>query len=149
MGAGENSAQSHGADSADRSNGNAHRQFAGDEEQRRVVARRFKVITSSAQLAAILPALEPLDRVAVDTEADSLHCYFEKLCLLQLSFGGKDFLVDPLAGFDLAPLAEILRDKELILQGADFDLRLLKRSLNFTATRVFDTVIAARLLGIR
>ena len=97
----------------------------------------------------ILPQLEPLVRVAVDTEADSLHCYFEKLCLVQLSFDGKDFLIDPLAGFDLAPLRSALTSKEIVLQGADFDLRLLRRAMNFNATKVFDTVIAARLLGLR
>lgn len=107
------------------------------------------MITTSEQLAEILPPLKEVDRVAVDTEADSLHCYFEKLCLVQLSFGGNDYLVDPLAGIDLSPLSEALTDKELVLQGADFDLRLLKRAMNFTATRVFDTVVAARLLGIR
>lgn len=107
------------------------------------------MITTDEQLAAILPALRGIDRVAVDTEADSLHCYFEKLCLVQLSFGGNDYLVDPLAPLDLSPLAEMLTGKELVLQGADFDLRLLKRAMNFTATRVFDTVVAARLLGIR
>jgi ribonuclease D len=68
---------------------------------------------------------------------------------VQMSFGGSDYLIDPLAGFDLAPLSEVLTGKELVLQGADFDLRLLKRSMNFTAVRVFDTVVAARLLGIR
>ncbi|MBA2242492.1 MAG: ribonuclease D, partial [Chthoniobacterales bacterium] len=102
-----------------------------------------------AELAEIIPLLETIDRVAVDTEADSLHCYFEKLCLLQLSFGGNDYLVDPLAGIDLAPLRAVLAEKELVLQGADFDLRLLKRAMDFTATHVFDTVVAARLLGIR
>ena len=107
------------------------------------------MITNEAQLAAMLPQLEHVDRIAVDTEADSLHCYYEKLCLIQLSFDGRDYLVDPLAGFDLAPLATALGDKEIVLQGADFDLRLLKRSINFTAGRIFDTVIAARLLGIR
>ena len=107
------------------------------------------MITNSEQLAKMLPALAPIDRIAVDTEADSLHCYFEKLCLLQLSFGGNDYLVDPLAGFDLGPLREVLTGKELVLQGADFDLRLLKRSMDFVATRVFDTVVAARLLGLR
>ena len=93
--------------------------------------------------------LEPIDRIAVDTEADSLHCYFEKLCLIQVSVPGHDYLVDPLASLDLAPFAEALAHKEIVLQGADFDLRLLRRSLGFAATRVFDTVIAARLLGIR
>ena len=107
------------------------------------------MITNDSQLAAMLPQMEGVDRIAVDTEADSLHCYFEKLCLIQLSFDGRDYLVDPLAGFDLSPLAAALSDKEIVLQGADFDLRLLKRSIDFTAARVFDTVIAARLLGIR
>jgi ribonuclease D len=107
------------------------------------------MIQTDSQLAGFLPQLERIDRIAVDTEADSLHCYFEKLCLVQLSFGGSDYLIDPLAGFDLTPLANALRDKEIVLQGADFDLRLLRRSMDFIATRIFDTVIAARLLGIR
>jgi len=107
------------------------------------------MIATDSQLAELLPQLEGTDRIAVDTEADSLHCYFEKLCLVQLSFGGNDYLVDPLAGFDLSPLANALTEKEIVLQGADFDLRLLRRSMNFVATRVFDTVIAARVLGIR
>jgi ribonuclease D len=107
------------------------------------------VITTDSQLAELLPHLEPVDRVAVDTEADSLHCYFEKLCLIQISVPGGDFLVDPLAGFDLQPLSEALARKEIVLQGADFDLRLLRRAFGFVASRIFDTVIASRLLGIR
>src|SRR6476469_7901509 len=107
------------------------------------------MIQTDAQLAELLPKLEAVDRIAVDTEADSLHCYFEKLCLIQISVPGHDYLVDPLANVDLAPLAQVLAGKEIVLQGADFDLRLLRRSLGFVATRIFDTVIAARLLGIR
>jgi ribonuclease D len=107
------------------------------------------LITTDEGLAAILPHLEPITRVAVDTEADSLHCYHEKLCLVQMSFGGNDYLVDPLAGFDLSPLSRALEGKEIVLQGADFDLRLMKRDMGFTATKVFDTVVASRLLGIR
>ncbi len=107
------------------------------------------MIQTDAQLAEFLPKLETADRVAVDTEADSLHCYFEKLCLIQISVPGHDYLVDPLAQVDLSPLAVALTPKEIVLQGADFDLRLLRRTLGFVATRIFDTVIAARLLGIR
>jgi ribonuclease D len=107
------------------------------------------MIHTDAQLKELLPKLAAVDRVAVDTEADSLHCYFEKLCLIQISVPGHDYLVDPLASLDLAPLASALTGKEIVLQGADFDLRLLRRSLGFVATRIFDTVIAARLLGIR
>lgn len=107
------------------------------------------MIANSDELAAILPHLDGIDRVAIDTEADSLHCYFEKLCLVQISFGGRDFLVDPLAGFDLSPLSAALAGREIALQGADFDLRLLRRSFGFIADRVFDTVIASRLLGLK
>lgn len=107
------------------------------------------MIQNNAQLADLLPKLEGVDRIAVDTEADSLHCYFEKLCLIQISIPGHDCLIDPLAEFDLAPFATALTPKEIVLQGADFDLRLLRRSINFVATRIFDTVIAARLLGLR
>jgi ribonuclease D len=107
------------------------------------------MIVTDSQLTELLTQLEGVDRIAVDTEADSLHCYYEKLCLIQLSFGGNDYLIDPLAGFDLTPLANALAKTEIVLQGADFDLRLLRRSMNFVATRIFDTVIAARVLGIR
>jgi ribonuclease D len=93
--------------------------------------------------------LQSVSRIAIDTEADSLHCYREKLCLLQISVPAHDFLVDPLAGLELAPLAAALEGKEIILHGADYDLRLLRRSFNFKPSRVFDTVIASRLLGIR
>jgi len=107
------------------------------------------MIQTDAQLAELLPKLQSVDRIAVDTEADSLHCYFEKLCLIQISVPDHDYLVDPLTNLSLAPLAEVLAPKEIVLQGADFDLRLLRRSFGFVATRIFDTVIAARLLGIR
>lgn len=107
------------------------------------------MISNPAQLGELLPKLQPLDRIAIDTEADSLHSYFEKLCLLQLSVPGEDFLVDPLAGFDMGPLGAALASKEIVLQGADFDLRLMRRSFAYKADRVFDTVVASRLLGLR
>ena len=109
----------------------------------------FILIANAAQLAGLLQQIKTVDRVAIDTEADSLHSYREKLCLVQISLPGDDYIVDPLANVDLAPLCTVLEAKEIVLHGADFDLRLLRRSWNFTARRIFDTVIAARLLGIR
>jgi ribonuclease D len=106
-------------------------------------------LTGTAEaLAAVLPQLAPHDPIAVDTEADSLHCYFEKLCLIQISIPGADFLVDPLAGFDLAPLWESWSGKRLIFHGADYDLRLLRRSGCPMPNCIFDTMLAARLCGI-
>ena len=107
------------------------------------------VISTPEQVGELISYIDPQNRVAVDTEADSLHCYREKLCLLQLSLPEGDFLVDPLAENDLGALADTLSRKEIVLHGADYDLRLLRRALDFRPTRVFDTVIAARLLGVR
>jgi ribonuclease D len=105
------------------------------------------VIDRSAALDALLPALRQASWIALDTEADSLHSYPEKLCLLQISLPGCDELVDPLAGLDLEPLFAELGRHELILHGADYDLRLLHRGHGFVPQAVFDTMLAARLLG--
>jgi ribonuclease D len=105
------------------------------------------VIDRAEALDALLPALRQAQWIALDTEADSLHSYPEKLCLLQLSFPARDELVDPLAGLDLRPLFHELRRHELILHGADYDLRLLHRGHGFVPKAVFDTMLAARLLG--
>ncbi len=106
------------------------------------------MITTSQELDELVGALANTDRVALDTEADSLHCYQEKLCLIQISNRDKDFLVDPLADVSLIPLFEAFASKELILHGADFDLRLLWRAGLTEIRGVFDTMIAARLAGL-
>ena len=111
---------------------------------------RPALIANPQQLADFLPHIAPADRVAVDTEADSLHVYREKLCLIQLSLPGDvHALVDPLAEFSLEPLYTALQGKTIVLHGADYDLRLLRRAGGFSATAVFDTMIGARLIGRR
>ena len=106
------------------------------------------LIDTAEGLLAVPPLLAPHPRIPIDTEADSLHCYFENLCLVQISVPGHDLLVDPLAGISLQPLFDAFAGKELIIHGADYDLRLLRR-VGFTVTApVFDTMIAARLCGI-
>jgi ribonuclease D len=105
-------------------------------------------LDSAQKLGDFLPALAPFPQIAIDTEADSLHCYFEKLCLVQLSVPGATAIVDPLAGFSLEPLFAALTVKEIILHGADYDLRLLRRAGFAEPRKIFDTMIAARLCGI-
>ena len=83
------------------------------------------MIDTDQKLATFLPVLRAASWVAVDTEADSLHAYPEKVCLIQISTVSGDELIDPLAAFDLAPLLDTLSGHELIMHGADYDLRLL------------------------
>ncbi len=93
--------------------------------------------------------LQAASWVAVDTEADSLHAYPEKVCLIQISTVAGDELVDPLAGVDINPMLDALTGHELIMHGADYDLRLLCKHHQFVPSAVFDTMLAARLLGLR
>jgi len=93
--------------------------------------------------------LQAASWVTVDTEADSLHAYPEKVCLIQISTVAGDELVDPLAGVDINPLLDALTGHELIMHGADYDLRLLCKHHKFVPSAVFDTMLAARLLGLR
>ncbi|MDG2125835.1 MAG: ribonuclease D, partial [Verrucomicrobiales bacterium] len=84
---------------------------------------------------------------AIDTEADSLHSFREKLCLIQFESAGRIALIDPLANIDLEPLAEYLRGAEVWVHGGDFDMLMLKRAFGEVPEKYFDTQIAARLLG--
>ena len=112
------------------------------------VGSKYSYVDSAEGLARLTEALSATSRVGLDTEADSLHHYFEKVCLIQLSFSGANYVVDPLAGFSLAEFLEVLSRKELILQGADYDLRMLKKSFEFRPKApVFDTMLAAQVLG--
>jgi ribonuclease D len=107
------------------------------------------VIDTDEQLAGYLPVIRATAWVAVDTEADSLHAYPEKLCLLQISTSDGDKLVDPLAGINLKPLLAALNGHELIFHAADYDLRLLRKHHGFVPRAIFDTMLAARLLGFK
>ncbi len=106
------------------------------------------LIGTADGLAAILPSLESQTRIAIDTEADSLHCYFEKLCLIQISVPDHDSSSIRWPASRSTPLFAACGRQQLIIHGADYDLRLLRRVGFAGPPRVFDTMIAARLCGI-
>ena len=106
------------------------------------------MIDTEQRLASFLPALRAAPWAAVDTEADSLHAYPEKVCLIQISTAAGDELIDPLADINLNPLLDALSGHELIMHGADYDLRLLEKHHRFVPSTIFDTMLAGRLLGL-
>lgn len=111
------------------------------------MSKRYILIDQQDDLSPLLLELARHDRVALDTEADSMHHYREKLSLIQLSMGETHWIVDPLAGLDLDPLMKLLEERELLIHGADYDLRLLYRAHQFRPQHIFDTMLAAQLLG--
>jgi ribonuclease D len=105
------------------------------------------VIDTTAQLRDLAARVKASTWVALDTEADSLHAYPEKLCLIQIAIPGEEHLVDPLADLHLEPLWDAIDHHELIFHAADYDLRLISQGHHFQPGKIFDTMWAARLLG--
>ncbi len=92
-------------------------------------------------------AIEP--RVAIDTESNSLYAYQERVCLLQVSIPGADFLVDPLASLELSEMRSIFANPsiEKVLHASEYDVICLRRDFGFQLANLFDTMWAARILG--
>lgn len=107
-------------------------------------------IRTADQLDDLVDELAGCRAIGIDTEADSLHHYTEKVCLIQLAaFDGASWLVDPLALRDLTPLAPIFADPSVlkVVHGGSNDVTSLRRDFGFEFRTMFDTAIAARLLG--
>lgn len=113
------------------------------------VTSAFEYIDTPESLKKLIRELKLLKSVALDTEADSFHHYQPKVCLIQLSFDNKTYIVDPLAPIDVLSLLDALADKEIIIHDAGYDLRLLNADFGFRPRyRIFDTKLAAALAGM-
>jgi ribonuclease D len=124
-------------------------------------------IDDPAALRSLAERLRGEPLLAVDTEAAGYHRYLDRLSLVQISTRhsatreaergrpvaerDRNFLIDPLALPDLAPVGELLEDEriEKVFHDADYDLRILHRDLGFSVRNLFDTQIAASFLGER
>jgi ribonuclease D len=108
----------------------------------------FTMITEKNGLAELIDEFKTADFVAMDTEADSMHHYHHRLCLLQFSVNHKHFLLDPMIpDFKLKSLWKALQSKLLLFHGADYDLRMLYQHYKFSPKRIHDTMLAGQLLG--
>ena len=113
------------------------------------VERPQRFIDTEQDLAACAEDVARSERVALDTESNGFHAYFEKVCLLQIATPRADWAVDTLS-LGLAPLAPLLADpaRECVLHAAEYDVLCMKRDYGFRFGRIFDTHAAAKTLGI-
>src|ERR1051326_7208198 len=109
----------------------------------------MKWIDRQDALDSALQRVSEQTQIAVDTEADSLHSYFDKVCLIQISIPDEDLIVDPLANVDLHRFGEVLADPSVtkVFHGGDYDLRIMHRDFGFVVSNLIDTSICAQLLG--
>lgn len=109
------------------------------------------LVTDDAALDRLLADLGGEREIAVDTEADSFYSYREKVCLVQISIGPRDYLVDPLSDVDLAALGPVLADpaRTKVFHDGEYDISILKRDFGFSFSNLFDTRVAAAALGMQ
>lgn len=109
-----------------------------------------EIVTTADHLSQVAAILSRQGEIAVDLEMDSLHHYREKVCLIQISTRCQSWLIDPLALDNLSLLAGPLSDPGIliVMHGSDYDIRSLHRDFGIEVTNLFDTMIAARFLGL-
>ncbi|MXX26094.1 MAG: hypothetical protein F4Z82_11715 [Caldilineaceae bacterium SB0668_bin_21] len=122
-----------------------------------------RLVQSPTQYKQFLQHVSDQPWLALDTESDSLFRYAPRVCLIQITapadpgghhslYGIKnvvDYLIDPLQLRELSELGEVLADDstDVILHAAENDIITLQRDFDFRLRRLFDTQLAARILG--
>lgn len=108
-----------------------------------------RLIDRPDDFQALLREIAGTDRLAIDTEAASFHRYHDRIYLIQLSVSDHTVVIDPLGVGDLGAIGELLADPgvEKIFHDADYDLRLFHKQYGYTSQNLFDTRVAAQLLG--
>lgn len=99
----------------------------------------------------LLEGLRGVTEIALDTEGASYHRFLDRTYLLQISTRSADIIIDPLAAGSLPAITAIVADPrtEVVFHDADYDLRLLRQDYGARPMNIFDTRVAAQLLGIR
>ena len=89
--------------------------------------------------------------IAVDTEGASFHRFIDRIYLLQITTREHSAIIDPLPIGMPKALGDILQDPqvEVVFHDADYDLRLVHQDYGWHVNHIFDTRIAAQLLGIK
>lgn len=109
-----------------------------------------EMIASQDALEEACARWRGLDHLAVDTEFMRVRTFHPRIGLIQAAEpDGRVVCVDPLADLDLAPLARVLEDEgvEKVLHSCAEDLETLHHACGARMRQVFDTQVAAAMLG--
>ncbi len=107
-------------------------------------------IDTKDRLLRLAEQLAEESLIAIDTESNSLYAYRERVCLIQISTRANDYIVDPLAIKNIQPIGDLLANPniEKVFHAAEYDLVCLKRDYGFEMVNLFDTMVAARIIGL-
>ena len=109
----------------------------------------MKLITDTANLAALCQRLSLADFITVDTEFMRERTYYPELCLVQLSIPGEIFIVDPIVLTELRPMWDILcaPGREIVTVAARQEIKFCAKGSGVAPACVLDLQVAGGLLG--
>lgn len=109
-----------------------------------------RVVTDPAEFRDLVAGMRTSGKVGFDTEFVGERTYFPRLCLIQLGTKTAAAAVDPLAVGDLSPLDDLLYDASVlkVVHAGWQDLKIMHQRTGRVPSPVFDTQVAAALLGM-
>ena len=118
-------------------------------EQNRIKIDPPLFIEKQADFNAVLDNLNKERSLAVDTEANSLYAYREQVCLIQISTPEMDYIIDPLSIDDISGLGSVFSDPKIekVFHASEYDILILHDEFQFEFNNLFDTMLAAQILG--
>ena len=108
-------------------------------------------LDTASETSRFLRSIADVDLLAIDTEGASFHRFVDRIYLLQLSTRDRSAIIDPLPIGTPQELGILLESPkvQVVFHDADYDLRLLHQDYGWQVRNIFDTRVAAQLLGIR
>jgi ribonuclease D len=108
-------------------------------------------LDTTSTLDGFLASITNARTLALDTEGASFHRFVDRIYLLQLSTREQTAIIDPIPIGKPPMLGKLLEDPgvEIVFHDADYDLRLLRQDYGWLVRNIFDTRLAAQLLGIK
>ena len=112
---------------------------------------RCHIIENQSALVGLFEKLKAIEVIALDTEFLRVRTYYPRLCLLQVASHGEVFCIDPLTvdlGIDQLRYILLDTDKVKIFHAGRQDIEVLYSHCGDVPQRVFDTQVAAAMLGL-
>ena len=115
------------------------------------MAHQAIYLDTAQETSRFLRSIADVDLLAIDTEGASFHRFVDRIYLLQLSTRDRSAIIDPLPIGTPEELGGLLESPkvQVVFHDADYDLRLLHQDYGWQVRNIFDTRVAAQLLGIR
>lgn len=115
----------------------------------RATVATFEYLDTVPAVEQFTAEIAHVGEIALDTEGASFHRFVDRVYLLQLSTRERHAVIDPLPLGTPAGLGALLESPlvEVVFHDADYDVRLLQQDYGWKITNIFDTRVAAQLLG--